>query len=229
MKQKIACICDILIFFNQAKIMKSRRLFLKTLAISPIVLAMACSDTPKVAKLAQGGRVVALGDSLTFGYGADKSQSYPVVLAQKTGWNIINMGVNGDTTKDVLNRMDSVISENPKLVLLGIGGNDVLRRVNASETRANLVSIIKALQNKNIPVVLIAEPHLSASALFGKASDNPVYKDVASEMGVPLLEKAWSTILSDDKLKSDQIHANGVGYAKFADELYQFLKEIGYV
>ena len=75
MKQKIACICDILIFFNQAKIMKSRRLFLKTLAISPIVLAMACSDTPKVAKLAQGSRVVALGDSLTFGYGADKSQS----------------------------------------------------------------------------------------------------------------------------------------------------------
>lgn len=172
---------------------------------------------------------MALGDSLTFGYGADKSQSYPVVLAQKTGWNIINMGVNGDTTKDVLNRMDSVIGENPKLVLLGIGGNDVLRRVNASETRANLVSIIKALQDKNIPVVLIAEPHLSASALFGKASDNPVYKDVASEMNVPLLEKAWSNILSDDKLKSDQIHANGVGYAKFADELYQFLKEIGYV
>lgn len=209
--------------------MPNRRTLLQSLIVLPIAFAIGCGDTPKYTAMPSGTKVVALGDSLTFGYGADKSQSYPVILAQKTGWNIINMGVNGDTTKDVLNRMDSVISENPKLVLLGIGGNDVLRRVNASETRANLVSIIKALQDKNIPVVLIAEPHLSASALFGKASDNPVYKDVASEMNVPLLEKAWSTILSDDKLKSDQIHANGVGYAKFADDLYQFLKEIGYV
>lgn len=209
--------------------MPNRRILLKSLIVLPIVFTLGCSDTSKYSAMPSGAKVVALGDSLTFGYGADKSQSYPVILAQKTGWNIINMGVNGDTTKDVLNRMDSVISENPKLVLLGIGGNDVLRRVSASETRANLVNIIKALQDKNIPVVLIAEPHLSASALFGKASDNPVYKDVASEMDIPLLEKAWSNILSDDKLKSDQIHANGAGYAKFADDLYQFLKGIGYV
>lgn len=209
--------------------MPNRRTLLKSLIILPLAFAVGCSDTPKYTAMPSGVKVVALGDSLTFGYGAEKSQSYPTVLAQKTGWNVINMGVNGDTTANVLTRVDSVIGENPKLVLLGIGGNDVLRRVGASETRSNLVSIIKALQDKNIPVVLIAEPHLSASALFGKASDNPVYKEVADELGVPLLEKAWSNILSDDKLKSDQIHANGAGYAKFADDLYQFLKEIGYV
>lgn len=209
--------------------MTNRRLFLKALAISPIVLAMACSDTPKAAKLAQGSRVVALGDSLTFGYGADKGQDYPSVLAGLTGWQIENMGVNGDTSQNVLDRLSAVIEKTPSLVLLGIGGNDVLRRVPANETKNNIIAIIKALKDKNIPVVLIAEPHLSASALFGKASDNPIYAEIASELSVPLLEKAWSNILSDEKLKSDQIHANNAGYQKFAEILYEFLKDMGYV
>lgn len=209
--------------------MTNRRLFLKALAISPIVLAMACSDTPKATKLAQGSRVVALGDSLTFGYGADKGQDYPSVLAGLTGWQIENMGVNGDTSQNVLDRLSAVIEKTPSLVLLGIGGNDVLRRVPANETKNNIIAIIKALKDKNIPVVLIAEPHLSASALFGKASDNPIYAEIASELSVPLLEKAWSNILSDEKLKSDQIHANNAGYQKFAEILYEFLKDMGYV
>lgn len=209
--------------------MTNRRLFLKALAISPIILAMACSDTPKATKLAQGSRVVALGDSLTFGYGADKGRDYPSVLAGLTGWQIENMGVNGDTSQNVLDRLSAVIEKTPSLVLLGIGGNDVLRRVPANETKNNIIAIIKALKDKNIPVVLIAEPHLSASALFGKASDNPIYAEIASELSVPLLEKAWSNILSDEKLKSDQIHANNAGYQKFAETLYEFLKDVGYV
>lgn len=209
--------------------MPNRRTFLESFIILPIAFAVGCHDAPKFSPLPNGAKVVALGDSLTFGYGVDKSKSYPAVLAKKTGWNIINMGVNGDTTADVLARMNEVFAQNPKLVLLGIGGNDVLRRVNAGQTRTNLINIIKALQDKNIPVVLIAEPHLSTSALFGKATDNPVYKDVADELDVPLFKKSWSNILSDDKLKSDQIHANEAGYAKFADELYEFLKQIGHV
>lgn len=208
--------------------MSNRRLFVQMIAMSPVMLAVACGGTPKFTKLGKGSKVVALGDSLTFGYGAEKSQSYPTALAQKTGWNVINMGVNGDTTADVLNRLDDVVAQNPKLVLLGVGGNDVLRRVDKNTTKTNLSNIIKRLQSQSIPVVLIAEPHFSASALFGKASDNPIYKEVSDELGVPLFAEGWSKILSDKELKSDQIHANGAGYKKFADMLYEFLKEIGY-
>lgn len=208
--------------------MKSRRLFLKALAISPIILMMACSDTPKAVALPKGSKIVALGDSLTFGYGANKGQDYPSVLAGLTGWQIDNMGVNGDTSADVLARLPAVLDKNPSLVLLGIGGNDVLRKVNANNTKNNIIAIINTLKGKNIPVVLIAEPHLSVSALFGKASDNPIYGEIADELKVPLLEKAWSDILSDDKLKSDQIHANAQGYAKFAQDLHAFLQSIGY-
>lgn len=208
--------------------MSNRRLFLQMLAMSPVMLAMACGGSPKFTKLGKGSKVVALGDSLTFGLGG-QGQDYPKVLAGLTGWQIENMGVNGDTTADVLNRLDAVVAHQPKLVLLGIGGNDVLRRVDTGITKANLVNIINTLQSKSIPVVLIAEPHFSVSALFGKANDNPIYKEVADELSVPLFSDGWSKILSDDKLKSDQIHANGAGYTKFAEMLFEFLKELGYV
>ncbi|TWV81555.1 GDSL-type esterase/lipase family protein [Moraxella sp. VT-16-12] len=210
--------------------MSTRRVFLQFILTTPLALALpACDDSPKFTPLPQGTKVAALGDSLTFGYGVPNSQSYPTLLANKTGWHIINAGVNGDTTQNVLDRLTSVIDQNPKLILLGVGGNDVLRRVHPENTKNNLIQIIQALQAKQIAVILIAQPHLSASALFGKASDNPIYKEVADETGVPLFDKIWSKILSDDSLKSDQIHANGAGYAYFADELYKFLQQLGYV
>lgn len=210
--------------------MSNRRVFLQFILTAPLALALsACDDSPKFAPLPKGAKVMALGDSLTFGYGVESFQSYPTLLANKTGWHIINAGVNGDTTKKVLKRLDDVIAQKPALVLLGVGGNDVLRRIAPETTKANLLEIVQKLQNHQINVILIAQPHLSASALFGKASDNPIYKEVADETGVPLFAKTWSKILSDDSLKSDQIHANGAGYAYFADELYGFLKQIGYV
>lgn len=207
--------------------MLNRRVFLQLLAISPVVFVNACGNTPTFTKLVKGAKVVALGDSLTFGYGGG-GQTYPKVLAGLTGWQIENMGVNGDTSQGVLDRLDTVIAKKPKLVLFGIGGNDVLRKVNPDDTKANIINAIHQLSTKQIPTVLIAEPHLSASALFGKASDNPIYRQIADELNVPLFEKGWSKILSDNSLKSDQIHANGAGYEVFAKDLYEFLKEIGY-
>jgi len=115
------------------------------------------------------------------------------------------------------------------LVLLGVGGNDVLQRIAPDTTRANIIATIDTLQSNNIDVVLIAEPHLSTSALFGKASDNPLYEDIAEAEDIPLYSDGWSTILSDDALKSDRIHANAAGYRQFAEGLYDYLKDEGWV
>lgn len=207
----------------------NRRTFL-TFAIT-LPLLTACSKSPKNAKIASGSKVIALGDSLTFGYGATPETAYPTVLASKTGWNVINEGINGDTSEGVLKRLDSVLEQNPALMLLGIGGNDVLQRVAPTTTKANISQIVDSIKAKNIPLVLIAEPYFSQSALFGVASDNPIYAEIAEEKNVPLFGKeddGWSAILSDKSLKSDQIHANSAGYAKFADNLYEFLKEQGF-
>lgn len=212
--------------------MPNRRLFLKSMIILPLLpltLSACGKSSNKNAKLPKNAKVIALGDSLTFGYGATQGASYPDILAQKTGWLVDNMGVNGDTSQNVLDRLDLVIQAKPDLVLLGIGGNDVLRRIAPAITQDNLNQIIDRLKEHQIDVILIAQPHFSASALFGKASDNPVYQKVANQQNVALLDKVWSKILSDDKLKSDQIHANDAGYAYFADEMYQFLQKQGYL
>ncbi|MDO5686123.1 MAG: GDSL-type esterase/lipase family protein [Neisseria sp.] len=205
----------------------SRRQFLTLCAALSLA---ACSAAPRGTKLARGSRVLALGDSLTEGYGATRATAYPAVLAQLTGWDVINGGVSGDTSADVLKRLPALLTQQPQLVLLGIGGNDFLRRVAESETRANIRNTLQAIRAANIPAVLIAEPHLTAAALLtGSLSDHPLYAELAAENDVPLLADAWSDVLSDKKLKSDQIHANAEGYRVFAEKLEKFLKKEGFV
>ena len=186
-----------------------------------------CGSEPAQSVLPAGSTVIALGDSLTYGYGASTETAYPTVLAEMSKWKVINAGVNGNTSADVLNRVEEITKQNPDLVLLGVGGNDVLQRMAPDTTRSNIIATIDSLQSKNIDIVLIAEPHLSTSALFGKASDNPLYEDIAEAKGIPLYSDGWSNILSNEALKSDRIHANAAGYRQFAEGLHEYLTEQG--
>lgn len=198
-----------------------------TTIMSAAVMTSSCSKEQPKEYLPADSTVVALGDSLTYGYGATPQTSYPAILGELTGWQVINAGVNGNTSADVLARSAAIIAQNPDLVLLGVGGNDVLRRTESMTTKANITATIATIKAANIPVVLIAEPHFSSSALFGKASDNPIYKEIAASEEIPLYSKGWSQVLSDDSLKSDQIHANAAGYRHFAQGLYAFLQDEG--
>ncbi|MGE6341634.1 GDSL-type esterase/lipase family protein [Psychrobacter sp. NPDC078929] len=209
--------------------LRSRFLMLAGIGLSVTINVTGCGSEPQQDILPAGSTVVALGDSLTYGYGANPKTAYPTVLAELSKWNVVNAGVNGDTSADVLTRVNEVTEQNPDLVLLGVGGNDVLQRIAPDTTRANIVATIDTLQSNNIDVVLIAEPHLSTSALFGKASDNPLYEYIAEAEDIPLYSDGWSTILSDDALKSDKIHANAAGYRQFAEGLHDYLKDEGWV
>jgi lysophospholipase L1-like esterase len=206
-----------------------RSLILAGIGLSATISVTGCGSAPQQDILPAGSTVIALGDSLTYGYGASPETAYPTVLADLSKWRVINAGVNGDTSADVLARVDKITKQNPDLVLLGVGGNDVLQRVQSDTTRANITAIIDTLQAKNIDVILVAEPHLSASALFGKVSDNPLYEDIADAKDVPLYSSGWSAVLSDDTLKSDRIHANAAGYRQFAEGLHDYLQEEGWV
>jgi len=209
--------------------LRGRFLMLAGVGLSATISVTGCGSEPTQTALPAGSTVVALGDSLTYGYGANPKTAYPTVLAELSKWNVVNAGVNGDTSADVLTRVNEITEQNPDLVLLGVGGNDVLQRIAPDTTRANIIATIDTLQSNNIDVVLIAEPHLSTSALFGKASDNPLYEDIAEAEGIPLYSDGWSTVLSDEALKSDKIHANAAGYRQFAEGLHDYLKDEGWV
>ena len=208
--------------------MLTRRTFL---AYTSVLLLAACGSKSgkKQTKIAAGNTVLALGDSLTYGYGASPAESYPAQLQKLTGWDIINGGISGDTSAQALSRLPALLQRQPKLVIISIGGNDFLRKLTEAETRANIVEIIESVQKENIPAVLVGVPHLSVGALFGHLSDHPLYQELAEQYKIPLFEGAWSEILSDEKLKSDQIHANVAGYKVFAERLEKFLREEGFL
>ena len=167
----------------------NRRQFLISSAI--LALAACGKRRNRSQALPEGSAVLALGDSLTYGYGAAPAAAYPVQLAMLTGWKVINGGVSGDTTADALARLPGLMRQHPKLVIISIGGNDFLRKLPESTTRANIGKIIQTVQAANIPAVLVAIPHFTVGALFGKLSDHPLYQEIAEQYRIPLLSGAW--------------------------------------
>src|SRR5688572_25037163 len=108
------------------------------------VLVACGKRKPSVAALKSDARVLALGDSLTVGYGASPEQAWPALLAQQTGWHIDNEGVNGDTSAGALQRLESLLAANSyDAVLIGIGGNDMLRGVSQQATKDNVAAIVR--------------------------------------------------------------------------------------
>ena len=207
--------------------MRSRRALLLS-ALAATALA-ACGRKARFAAVPAGATVLALGDSITFGTGASVETSYPSVLAKLTGWKVVNAGVPGDTSAGALARLPALLQEHsPQLVLVSIGGNDFLRRMPLADTRANIRSICQQAAASGAQVVLISIPEASAlSAAVRSLSDHVMYKELATELKLPLHSSGWSKVLSDPALRSDPIHANAQGYEAFARRLVESLRDFG--
>ena len=175
-----------------------------------------------------GATVLALGDSLTSGVGASADTAYPAELARLTGWKVVNGGVSGDTSAQALARLPGLLQKhNPALVIVSIGGNDFLRRQSSATTRANVQRICADARASGAQVLLVAVPELSLMATVGRLSDHALYEEVAEVLKIPLHSKGWSGVLAQDRLRSDQIHANAAGYEQFAQGLVETLKTTG--
>jgi acyl-CoA thioesterase I len=172
---------------------------------------------------------LALGDSITHGSGADAASSYPAQLAALTGWRIVNGGVPGDTAAQALERLPPLLGEHrPALVIVSLGGNDFLRRLPEGQTEAAIRDIVALSRQAGAQVVLVAVPQASLGAALGAGlSDSPLYQRLADELKLPLHPGGWATVLGNDKLRSDRIHANAAGYRAFAEGLAATLRDHG--
>lgn len=190
----------------------------------------SCSRAPiRGRPVPAGARVLALGDSLTFGTGTTPDNAYPAVLAGLTGWEVINGGVPGDTSAQALQRLPRLLQEHaPALVLVGIGGNDLLRRLPEDALRANLRQTVALCQAAGAQVLLIAVPRPTLAArLTESLDDHLLYGEVSEALKVPLHRRGWSEVLQDASLRSDAIHANAQGYRQFAQGLLSTLQATG--
>lgn len=193
-------------------------------------LAACGKRKPSAAALKSDARVLAIGDSLTFGYGAPPDASWPVKLGEITGWQVENAGVNGDTSAGALQRLPSLLAAGSyDAILIGIGGNDMLRGVSASATRDNIAALVSQAREHTPHVALLATPAPDAMRAFvGSLSDAPFYEEVAKSGQALLVANVYSSVLSDTSLRSDRIHANAQGYAKVAQLLADQLKAAGW-
>lgn len=198
-------------------------------ALLTLLLAAACSE-PKLDALPTGTRVLALGDSLTAPHGVQPGEDWPTLLGQKTGWAMVNAGVSGNTSAQALDRLPALLEEhNPQLVLVTLGGNDMLRRQPQGETVSNLGRMITLVKAHGAKPVLLATPKPSiAGAVFNNLSPPDFYAEVAKEYQIPLIADALPEVLSDTNLKGDQLHPNAAGHALLARKIFEALQEIGY-
>ncbi|MDP2143469.1 MAG: arylesterase [Gallionella sp.] len=201
------------------------------LLIVALNLLVACGDKPKESTLPSGSKVLALGDSLTAGVGVMPEQAWPAVLASRTGWEVVNGGVSGDKSGDALERLPALLEEHaPVLVLVTLGGNDMLRHVPEPETVANLGKIIAMVKEQGAKPVLLATPKPSvAGAVFQNLSPPEFYRQVADEHRVALIEDAIPEVLSDPAMKVDPLHPNADGHALLSGKIFDALQAIGYV
>ena len=162
----------------------------------------------------RGTNVIAFGDSLTAGYGASAGEDYPSQLATRIGVPVINAGVSGDTTESALARIDDVLAQNPRMVIVGLGGNDFLRQTPMATTKANLHTIVQRIQAAGAMVVLLGFRFPTLGPDYGD-----MYEEVADEERCLLIPDLLDGILRDPKLKSDEIHPNGAGYALMAERV----------
>ncbi|MFH0132943.1 GDSL-type esterase/lipase family protein [Variovorax sp. VaC1] len=209
-----------------------RRHLLQLLAGVPTATALAACGKRKASATAlkPDARVLALGDSLTFGYGASPDAAWPVKLGALTGWQVENAGINGDTSAGALERLPAQLSASSyDAILIGIGGNDMLRGVSPAATRSNLTALVAQARAHTSHVALLATPAPDAMrAAIGSLSDAPVYEEVAKSGQALLVANVYSSVLSDASLRSDRIHANARGYEKVAQQLADQLKAAGW-
>ena len=178
-------------------------------------------ETPEVIKLNPTDKILAFGDSITYGYGESENESYPYLLSQSTNTQVINAGINGDTSQDGLQRLPALLEDNSiKLILLCFGGNDILQNLPLGELKNNLKKMIQLAKAKNVDVILISVPKVSA---LGLSSMN-LYSTVAKEENVELMDDLLVHVLSRSSLKNDYIHPNAKGYRYMADQIFKHLK-----
>lgn len=182
--------------------------------------------------LAAGPEVVALGDSLTAGYGLSPGDGFVPQLQRWLGAHgasvtIVNAGVSGDTTAGALARLDWALTPGAKAMIVALGGNDLLRGLPPEEARANLDAILTRADAAGLPVLLVP---MAAPGNYGpdyKEAFDAIYPDLAKAHGAMLAAPFLAPILAQPDrqaalntlMQADGIHPNAKGVALVVEAL----------
>ncbi|MFN7455370.1 MAG: arylesterase [Pseudobdellovibrionaceae bacterium] len=186
------------------------------------VLVWAQNPTPK--------KILALGDSLTEGYGVARERAYPALLEAKLknagfNWVVINSGISGSTTASAKGRLQWQLKNKPDVIFLALGANDGLRGLKVADSEKNLSEAILLAQNSKIKIILaemLMPPNYGET--YRKEFQN-MYSRLAKKHQIPLIPFFLKDIAGKPELNlPDGIHPNEKGYQIVAEYLFQQLK-----
>lgn len=180
-------------------------------------------SVPDQKPLAAHARILAFGDSLTWGKGVLPEESYPARLQAATGREVINGGLAGEVSVEGLKRFPIWLDEyEPSLVILCHGANDLLRSMNQDKVKENVRGMVKLARDRGIDVILISVPK------YGDMRTAPgFYADIAREFNIPLENRSLEEILRHSKFHKDTFHPNPEGYQLIADALVKLMHASG--
>ena len=197
----------------------SRRFFVSVIAALLVSLgALGCGSSGNPTA-PSGVTVVAFGDSITFGFGTTGDNDYVARLASRTGNSIINAGRIGDTTGDALNRLDSaVLSRDADIVIVFLGGNDVLQGIPLQTRVNNITTIVQRIRQDGAAVILI---DMGSGVLD---AFNGALPGLASQTFSTLVTGVLEGVFGVPGLMADAVHPNDAGHAIIADRIEPALR-----
>jgi acyl-CoA thioesterase-1 len=209
---------------------KMKRSAFAFITIGLALLAVAL--LPKVEAEPRGTTIVALGDSLTAGFGLPQSDTFPAQLeaalkANGRNVSVVNAGVSGDTASDGLARLDWALPPDASAVIVEFGGNDALQGLPPEAIKASLAKIIERLQAKGLKVLLAG---MESPRNMGKdyvEAFAAIYPDLARRYGVILYPFFLDGVaLNDGLMQEDGIHPNAEGVKRIVEGILPKVEEL---
>jgi acyl-CoA thioesterase-1 len=178
--------------------------------------------------------VVVLGDSLAAGYGLDPSEAFPALLQKKMtaaglDWTVVNAGVSGDTTAGGLRRIDWLLKRKVDVLVLELGGNDGLRGIPVSVTRANLQAVVDRTKRR-YPKARVVVAGMQMPPNMGdeyKAAFAKIFPDLAKANDAALIPFLLEGVGGQPALNQpDLIHPTAEGQKIVAENVWKVLKPL---
>jgi acyl-CoA thioesterase I len=175
--------------------------------------------------------IVAMGDSLTVGYGVDETLAFPALLERKlrsTGHDVkvISAGINGEKSGEALARIDRVLQLQPDIVIVQTGTNDGLRGVAPEVMRENIDAIVRSLTEQGITVVLAGMRNLKPRKGNFDDEFSRIYPQVAVRYGAILMPFFLEGVAGNPGLnRADGIHPTAEGYSIIVSKLFPYAEQ----
>ena len=201
-------------------------------AVTFAMVFVALSVTAPAAAAGRPVKIVALGDSLTAGFGLPQEAAFPMRLAKAleakgVSVEIVNAGVSGDTSSGGLSRVDGSVPDDAEAVIVELGANDMLRGIDPKVTRAALEAIVKRLKERGLAVLLcgmLAPPNYGAD--YGRDFDS-IYPDLAAKYGVLFYPFFLDGIVADKTLnQADGMHPTAAGVDRIVERILPKAEEL---